>query len=199
MRKTITLIAALVLAVGTFAQTLEVESTSTDFTSFSIPDQVSATIDAESYAIQVWMEEGTDLSALKPSFTVSEGAQVFVGDVEQVSGTTVNDFTEDVTYTVVNGDDSQDWVVSVDFWVGIDAQDELVVSVYPNPTAGVVTIEGAENATITVYNILGVVVERTYAYENNKQLNLSSLNRGNYIIRVEKGNQSITKKVTLLK
>lgn len=41
---------------------------------------------------------------LAPTFTVSEGAKVYVNGVEQISGQTVNDFSKPVEYTVVSED-----------------------------------------------------------------------------------------------
>lgn len=50
---------------------------------------------------------------LKPTFTVNEGAIVTVNGVEQISGMSEQDFSEPVVYTVSNGVDSRDYVVSV--------------------------------------------------------------------------------------
>jgi spore coat protein CotH len=49
---------------------------------------------------------GTDISRLTPEFTF-EGAKVTVGDTEQVSGTTTNDFTIPIKYDVVAEDKSR--------------------------------------------------------------------------------------------
>ena len=54
---------------------------------------------------------GTDLSALKANFTFA-GEKVFVGDIEQKSGVTVNDFSKPVTYVVHAEDGStEDYTV----------------------------------------------------------------------------------------
>lgn len=51
-----------------------------------------------------------DFSDLIASFeTTEEGAKVYVGDVEQVSGETVNDFNNIITYVVENPDGSKGW------------------------------------------------------------------------------------------
>lgn len=47
---------------------------------------------------------GTDVSSLAPEFTAVPKSTVNVGGVEQVSGTTVNDFSSPVTYSVVAED-----------------------------------------------------------------------------------------------
>ena len=57
---------------------------------------------------------GTDITKLVANFTASSGAQVKVKGVNQVSGTTPNDFTAPVTYTVYAEDGtSQDYMVVV--------------------------------------------------------------------------------------
>jgi hypothetical protein len=57
---------------------------------------------------------GTDVTKLVANFTASSGAQVKVKGVNQVSGTTPNDFTAPVTYTVYAEDGtSQDYMVVV--------------------------------------------------------------------------------------
>ena len=50
---------------------------------------------------------------LKPTFTVSEGSTVTVNGTEQQSGVTEQDFSKPVVYTVTNGTESRDYVVSV--------------------------------------------------------------------------------------
>ena len=53
---------------------------------------------------------------LKPAFKVKEGIKVYVGDEEQVSNVTKQDFTKDVTYRVVNtAGDEVEYTVSLDF------------------------------------------------------------------------------------
>lgn len=50
---------------------------------------------------------------LKPTFTVAEGLTVSVDGIAQTSGEDEQDFSRPVTYTVSNGTDSRDYVVSV--------------------------------------------------------------------------------------
>ena len=57
----------------------------------------------------------SDLAALVSTFQLSSGANATVNSVPQVSGTTPNDFTTSVTYTVLaqDGIASQNWLVTV--------------------------------------------------------------------------------------
>ncbi len=69
-----------------------------EFTSFSINGRQGTIIDDK---ISVIVNSDVNLSSLIVTFT-TEGSKVYVGNVEQVSGVTVNDFSEPITYRVVN-------------------------------------------------------------------------------------------------
>ncbi len=59
---------------------------------------------------------GFDASGLVATFTIPEAASVAVGNVEQVSGVTANDFSTPVTYTVT----AEDTTMTADFVVTVD-------------------------------------------------------------------------------
>jgi hypothetical protein len=66
--------------------------------------------------VKVLVPQGTDLTTLVANFSLSEGVSVKVGSVVQVSGTTPNDFTNPLIYTVVGGDGTtHNYTVTVDF------------------------------------------------------------------------------------
>ncbi|MBN2744013.1 MAG: hypothetical protein JXR39_08985 [Marinilabiliaceae bacterium] len=83
--------------------------------SFSITAQTSpALIDYRNRTIMVEASQGTNLSALIPTFTTStDVTSVKIGEVEQVSGTTENDFTSPKTYTVSDGTTTAEWTVNI--------------------------------------------------------------------------------------
>jgi hypothetical protein len=86
-------------------------SSSKDITAFgftmaanpSLPNDVTATITGTT--ITATVPFGTDITALKATFTTT-GASVKVGSTVQTSGTTANDFTNPVTYTVTAADNT---------------------------------------------------------------------------------------------
>jgi hypothetical protein len=85
----------------------------TNFLTYTIPNQVSSSINELDQTVSVTMPYQTDLTALVPTYTVTPGAATFIG-AEQVSSTLAEvDFTNPVTYTIRNGYDTQDWVVTV--------------------------------------------------------------------------------------
>ncbi len=82
---------------------------------YSIPDQINSTIDSEAQTIDVDVPLGTDLTNLVADFTLSQGATAIVNGTEQISGTTPNDFTSPVVYTITaqDGTTTKDWTVTV--------------------------------------------------------------------------------------
>lgn len=68
--------------------------------------------------------------------------------------------------------------------------------IYPNPTSGILQIAGFDldrsNYTISIYNILGIKIDRKIINTNidkiNTQMDLSTMNSGTYFIKIESGN-----------
>ncbi|TXK84853.1 S-layer homology domain-containing protein, partial [Paenibacillus sp. N3.4] len=80
-------------------------SSAKDLTAFSfegLQPAVTGTINGTNIALTV--PHGTFVTALVATFTSSAGSTVKVGTTTQVSGTTANDFTSPVTYTVTAQD-----------------------------------------------------------------------------------------------
>ncbi|MFY0652811.1 MAG: cadherin domain-containing protein [Cyclobacteriaceae bacterium] len=84
-----------------------------DITAFSFAgSDGDAIIDAETIKLPVTYS--TDRSTLSATFTASEGATVWVADVQQVSGESANDFSEPVVFTVVSEDEQHSKSYSVE-------------------------------------------------------------------------------------
>lgn len=94
----------------TVTVTVGAKSTYKDIRSFSI-NGVAGTI--VNKTIAVTLPYGTDVTALVATFSIT-GVNVKVGSTIQVSGSTANNFTNPVIYTVTAQDDStQDYTVTV--------------------------------------------------------------------------------------
>ncbi len=97
----------------------EILSDEADILSYSIDGQVSSDIITEDKKVKVVMPYGTDLSNLVAEFTLSEAAIAKVADVEQISGTTANNWAEAtngyISYSVTAEDNStiKSWKVYV--------------------------------------------------------------------------------------
>jgi hypothetical protein len=97
---------------------------------------VTGIIDSENHTISFVVPYGTDVTSLVATFTLSESASVKIGVISQVSGTTQNDFTHPVTYTVIaENATTQDWIVTVEITLG--PLDHFTLTGYPvSTTAG---------------------------------------------------------------
>jgi hypothetical protein len=72
------------------------------------------------------------------------------------------------------------------------------VSMYPNPTSGVIRIYGATHSTISIYSGNGLLC-RTINDFSGTSLNLTDLPKGVYILNIQReDNTVIRKKVVLL-
>ena len=95
-------------------------------TQFTLVPANNTGIDAEiifslddNYEFSGRIPTNTEVSKLKASFEFT-GTSVSIGDVVQESGTTENDFTNKLTYTVTNEDgDTQDYVVDLTKFTGL--------------------------------------------------------------------------------
>tara|TARA_R110001606_G_scaffold107625_2_gene232391 strand:- start:41299 stop:50172 length:8874 start_codon:yes stop_codon:yes gene_type:complete len=86
------------------------------FESFSVPGQLGKTsIDEANLKVKVTMPVGTDFTTIVPYFATSNGTEVKVGSSVQQSGTSVNDFTFPLVYTIFaeDGINKSFWEVTV--------------------------------------------------------------------------------------
>lgn len=91
-------------------------NTQTDFTEFSFSEQTNdSDINAGSHTIDIEVSRRADLVDLISTFSLSDQATARLGSIDQSSGVTANDFSSQVTYTVVAGDKitMQDWIINV--------------------------------------------------------------------------------------
>lgn len=121
-----------------------VDSSKKYITAYSFPEQTGvAVIDTAAKTVDIEVEYGTDVTGLIATFSLSTGAEADISDVAQVSGTTENDFTSPVTYTVTALDASeQEWTITV------------TVESDPVPTVATVGTTSADYTSITA-NVTG--------------------------------------------
>ncbi len=72
----------------------------------ALSKDIKATIDMDAKTVKLTVPSGTDVTALKAYFELSEGATASVKAITQKSGVTANDFTNPVTYTITAEDKS---------------------------------------------------------------------------------------------
>lgn len=98
---------------GTFIEYLNSDN---NIWQYSFPEETpdSVVIDSAAKTVAIEVVALTTVTALVATFRLSDGAAADVSDTAQVSGTTANDFTSPVVYTIT-GDDGveEDWTVTV--------------------------------------------------------------------------------------
>lgn len=91
---------------------------------------------------------------------------------------------------------------------GLDEVNENIsFGMYPNPASGSVTImydlknSSADKNTVSIYSVTGAKVLETEVTNNSgfftKELNISNLSRGIYMVQIQSGNASQTKKLVV--
>lgn len=76
------------------------------------------------------------------------------------------------------------------------ASEGVNVIVYPNPTTNVLNVSGdnIQHSQIFIYNQLGVLLESMVASDENVSLDISSFQKGNYILEIRNGRVLTMKK-----
>ena len=71
------------------------------------------------------------------------------------------------------------------------------ISVFPNPAQSHFTVTNTENANLTLYNILGQKVKQVVGEGENTVIYTEDLPQGIYLLKVEKGDAVLTKKIQI--
>ena len=100
-------------------------------------------------------------------------------------------FDETGTVDVID----QDVTVNINLLVTGILQNELNnVSIYPNPTNGVVNVRLPEeySGNITITDISGRVIDRFIIHNSNEKIDLSGVQKGMYFIKLQQSNKIVT-------
>ena len=81
--------------------------------------------------------------------------------------------------------------------VGEEENQEIPVSIYPNPTNGIVKIETENIQNISIYNIFGAKVFSESTNGDSFEYDFSKHHAGIYIIRVETAQGTVTKQIAV--
>jgi trimeric autotransporter adhesin len=134
-------------------------NTSKEITAFSFKSADNPELTADvigvinATAISLTVPYGTDVTVLKASFS-STGQSIKVGNIDQVSGITANDFTNPVVYTVTAADSStQNYTVTVT--IALNTAKNITAFSFrsvdnPGLTADVIGVINGTTITLTV-------------------------------------------------
>ena len=78
--------------------------------------------------------------------------------------------------------------------VGVDDNVKKNINIYPNPTTGIINIDGAEGADVAVYSITGKLIGE---YNGSEKVDLSIQPNGIYFVKVYNDSFVTTKRITL--
>ncbi len=103
-----------------------------------------------------------------------------------------------ITYTVTdanNCNNSDSEVITVDLCTGIASNDSQVISLYPNPTTGMFTLNinnaNTNHVVISIVDMQGKIVynesDKNVSSQYNKQIDLSDLAKGIYYVKLNIG------------
>jgi len=73
------------------------------------------------------------------------------------------------------------------------------VSIYPNPSKGILHINTDKNIAVSITDILGKTVIASHNFSTNNTLDISNLNNGMYIVKVNDGKAKASLKIILNK
>lgn len=72
------------------------------------------------------------------------------------------------------------------------------ISIYPNPSSGIINIENAEGASIEIFNLMGQSITKIDNAFDFHTVDISSFADGTYIVRIVKDNKVHTHKINLI-
>jgi len=135
----------------------------------------------------VVLPSGTSIVPVLEGNAVNEEATVIIVPSVTLPGTTTIDvFAGNLiahnTYTV-----------NFQFPVGYDETTAEAVRMYPNPTHGNLNLFGASHAKVSLFNSLGIEVKTIDDFVANT-IDLSTLPKGIYVVKIEKTGQTVIQK-----
>lgn len=122
------------------------------------------------------------------------GPAGFTSSDEDLSGLAPGVYTVTVTDTYCGTATLEVEVIEDDNSSLAEEEPDFTLSIYPNPTAGILFLKSNKVIDVVVYNVVG---ERVMAAQNVQQIDLSNQPAGIYMVQVSSEAGTITRKVTL--
>ncbi|MFZ4401914.1 MAG: T9SS type A sorting domain-containing protein [Bacteroidales bacterium] len=114
--------------------------------------------------------------------------------------------TGNYTFGFYSYSDAVQWItfvddVKIDISTGIEESSEQIFTVYPNPSNGEIVIKlnnkNNESNVITIYNLLGQEIYQMNTTKQINYVNLSSVEKGIYLVKISNKNSETIKKLII--
>jgi hypothetical protein len=128
-----------------------------------------------------------------------------VGDISDVEFTytmqaPIDAYNTKLICFVQNDMDKEVYMATIIEVQVINSSEELeenAISIYPNPTTGVFTLNNAANSKISIYNILGDVVAEFENADRSTRIDLSDCAKGSYFVKIASNKEVVTKTIQI--
>jgi len=155
----------------------------------SANDSITGEINETDKTINILMPNGTDLSQLTASFVAESNSVVKVNDIEQISGETINDFSQSAVVYKITSEDS-----NTETWTVTAATSSITdilknkVQIYPNPVQSDFFIDFNTqyftNIRAELFNTNGQKIKSFNLLNSNAHIEISELPAGIYFLRI---------------
>jgi hypothetical protein len=153
-----------------------------------------------------WLVPGSYLAGIE--FTAYNGGDgLWIGEdkgTPQVEWATIWMFMDDpgAWFYLSNYGLNQTPMIRLGFEPFLSAENSSMnetVKVFPNPTSGMINVCGAENATISIYNVTGQLVASVENAARIQTIDMSDFAEGNYVVKVVSDTKITTSKITFVR
>lgn len=166
----------------------------------SANDSITGEINNTEKTINILMPHGNDLSQLRANFIAASNSVVKINGTEQISGETINDFSQgSVIYEITSEDGNTEyWTVTAAISTISDIL-ENNIQIYPNPVHSYFFIDFSSHEkleiTADLLNTNGKKIESFKLTNSNSQINIPELTAGIYFLRIKVKEGSFFKKI----
>jgi hypothetical protein len=190
----VTSIYSYINAVKVYIKTKEIPlNSAANITGFSIPDQISSSINADSYTVDVLLPYGSDVTSLTPLITVSQSATI-----EPASGVARNFLNPQIYKVTAQNGTELNWTIKVSVAGPVSVKNNLLQDeplLYPNPASDQVYLKTNRNSRIIVRDFSGKIIFKQSTIGGISKLNFT-FQTGVYFIQIiNNDEQTITKKL----
>ena len=87
--------------------------------------------------------------------------------------------------------------INIEILLGVNKLSYQDIKLYPNPSHGSFTVEGESIENITIFNVNGQSIKKVQNIKLDSQINITNLDKGFYIIKIETKKGIVNKKISV--